>query len=391
MPETTQLFDLVQPITAPSLAAAAAGYLAFVGALFAGSIVLPGIWREGAPQPDGRRVTYKLSGLVLFLATHIVLAALTAGFGVSLMPIVTHFASLFVVANAFALFVVAYLFVRGRRLRSRDPSSFASVDRPAWMPTWLADIWFGVELNPALFGVDLKMFAYHPSLIGLALCNVAFAYTQYEIYQTITPEMWLYQLFTWSYLLTHYIREDFMLSTWDIIAERFGFMLVWGDLVYVPFLYSMVGWFVLHRGFDGSGAGAAHDSFPIAGLVALAAFHVAAHWIFRGSNWQKDRFKRDPHAPIWGRAPETIGGKILVSGFWGIGRKINYSGEIGVYLSFSLCAGFESAWPYFLPCTLLILLVQRAGRDDRRCRNKYGALWEEYCNRARFRMFPLVY
>jgi len=46
------------------------------------------------------------------------------------------------------------------------------------------------------------------------------------------------------YLFTHYIKEEFMLSTWDITDEHFGFMLVWGDMIYVPFLYSIVGWFI---------------------------------------------------------------------------------------------------------------------------------------------------
>jgi hypothetical protein len=44
-----------------------------------------------------------------------------------------------------------------------------------------------------------------------------------------------------------------------------------------------------------------------------------------------------------------------------------------------------------LPLTLIVLLTQRAGRDDRRCRAKYGALWERYCAHARFRVFPFVY
>jgi len=35
-----------------------------------------------------------------------------------------------------------------------------------------------------------------------------------------------------------------MLSTWDIIAENFGLMLVWGDLVYLPFLYCISGWYI---------------------------------------------------------------------------------------------------------------------------------------------------
>ena len=58
------------------------------------------------------------------------------------------------------------------------------------------------------------------------------------------------------------------------------------------------------------------------------------------------RYKEDPTAPIWGKPPETVGGKLLVSGFWGIGRKLNYTGELMVYFSWTLCTGSESIVPY---------------------------------------------
>ena len=106
---------------------------------------------------------------------------------------------------------------------------------------------------------------------------------------------------------------------------------------------------------------------------------------------QKFRFKRDSKARIWGTPAEAMGGKLLVSGFWGYGRKLNYTGEIGVYLSIALCSGFVSPIPYVLPLSLLILLSHRAWRDERRCGEKYGPLWREYCKRVRYRMFPYLY
>ncbi|MGH8488681.1 MAG: DUF1295 domain-containing protein, partial [Gammaproteobacteria bacterium] len=111
----------------------------------------------------------------------------------------------------------------------------------------------------------------------------------------------------------------------------------------------------------------------------------------RGANEQKHRFKADPSARIWGRPAETLGGRLLVSGFWGIGRHLNYSGEICVYLAFALTTGFGSVLPYLLPAWLIALLIHRARRDERRCYAKYGTLWTQYTHRARFRMLPFVY
>lgn len=73
-----------------------------------------------------------------------------------------------------------------------------------------------------------------------------------------------------------------MLSTWDIIEEHFGFMLVWGDMVYVPFWYSVVGWFVADNLYD-------YGNIYYGCLLFLHAF---SHFIFRVSNWQKYVFKR---------------------------------------------------------------------------------------------------
>ncbi len=369
----------IAPLTGPLVLRAALLTTGFFAVLFVGAMVLPGPKREGFPQPNGDRKTYRLTGLSSFLGTNAA-AAVWLATGHSLSDLLRHFWSYFVVANVVAVLITAWLFVVGRRRRA---ASSGTTEEDAW---W-KDLWFGPELNPTLFGVDLKMFMYQPSLIGLWLMNVAFVSAQLETYGAVSIQMWIYQAFVWAYLFTHYVREDFMLSTWDIIAERFGFMLVWGDLVYVPFLYSLCGWWVLDAGWtDG-----VYESPPIYTLVALVLFHLLSHWVFRGSNWQKDRFKRDPSAPIWGKPPETLNGRLLISGFWGIGRKINYTGEIGVYLSFALCAGFEAPWPYVLPATLVVLLTQRAGRDDRKCRKKYGALWAQYCQKARFRIIPFVY
>jgi 7-dehydrocholesterol reductase len=47
--------------------------------------------------------------------------------------------------------------------------------------------------------------------------------------------------------------------------------------------------------------------------------------------------------------------------------------------------------PYVYVTFLTILLTDRATRDDRRCRAKYGASWEEYCRRVPWKIIPGVY
>ena len=182
--------------------------------------------------------------------------------------------------------------------------------------------------------------------------------------------MILYQVFWMAWFTTHYVREDFMLSTWDIIAENFGFMLVWGDLVYLPYLYGIGGWDMCDN---------LHNSSPLY-LVLVILLHIASHFMYRTANWQKYEYRRiGKNAIIWGQPPKTLDNKLLVSGWWGIGRHLNYTGEILVYASIALLSEFISFNPYILPLSLLTMLVHRAARDDSRCKQKYGKLWDEYC------------
>jgi delta14-sterol reductase len=363
------------PVTLSSLAVAGAIYCAFFFALLGAAMVLPGPVVTGFPSPDGTRKHYTMNGLSLWVATHIVLGAGILVLDWSPAHLVRNFWSYFAVVNVFAVAWMAVLYVGGQRRRTAKP-------RGAGLRGLVADLWYGVELNPAWRGVDLKVFAYQPSLIGLSLLNLAFAWAQWEQHGGLTPQMIAFQTFWWLYLTTHYLREVGVLSMWDVIAEEFGFMLVWGDLVLVPFFYCIGGWWLVGdpRGPIGT--------IELAGLFGLFGLGL---WIFRGANAQKDRFKRDPEAKIWGRPAQTLGGRLLVSGWWGIGRKINYTGEIMLYGAIALCTGFQSVVPYLLPLWLCVLLSHRAWRDEKRCRAKYGALWDEYCARARFRMIPFIY
>jgi delta14-sterol reductase len=56
---------------------------------------------------------------------------------------------------------------------------------------------------------------------------------------SLSQSMILYQIFCALYILDYFVHEEYMTSTWDIIAERLGFMLVFGDLLWIPFTFSI--------------------------------------------------------------------------------------------------------------------------------------------------------
>jgi len=317
---------------------------------------------------------HSLTGLRLFgLATAAVAAAVAAGIW-SPSVVIRDFGALLVVAHVLALVTAAVLYARGRRARGRGLVEGGL--RPA-----ARDFVYGVERLPVWLGVDLKMFAYRPSLLGLGLVNLGFAFVQWERHGRLATPMLVYETFTLLYVANYFHFEHGMRFTWDVLEERFGLALIWGDWVLVPFFYSLPGWYLVDR----------VSPLSLPAVFGLIAAYALGLWLFRGANAQKHRFRLDPSAPVWRRPPETIGGRLLVSGLWGIGRKLNYTGELILYYAWTLPCGLASPIPYLPALWLTFFLLHGARRDDRRCRRKYGALWVAYCARVRWRMIPFLY
>lgn len=72
----------------------------------------------------------------------------------------------------------------------------------------------------------------------------------------------------------------------DITTDGFGWMLAFGDLAWVPFSYSLQARYIVEN--DPSA-----EMSP-ARLVGIFALNFVGYWIFRGSNSEKDAFRRDP-------------------------------------------------------------------------------------------------
>ena len=109
----------------------------------------------------------------------------------------------------------------------------------------LKDLWLGIDLNPRLCGVDLKTFAYRPPMLGYVLVNLSVAFQQYAERGYVIPAMVLFQMFGMWYALDFFWLEHSVVHMYDIIAERFGFMLIWGDYWFITFVFSLGSWVYL--------------------------------------------------------------------------------------------------------------------------------------------------
>ena len=196
------------------------------------------------------------------------------------------------------------------------------------------------------------------------------------------------------YVLYFFWKENWYLYTIDIQHDHFGWMLAWGDCVWLPFMYTLQGLFLVIHPIDLSRSA----------VITITLLGLMGFWIFVSSNNQKDRFRRNNgRMLIWDKLPtyveceyQTADGvinksKLLTSGWWGIARHMNYTGDLILSLCYSLVCGFGYVFPYFYFIFMVILLVHRCIRDEHRCRQKYGKGWDEYCRQVPYRRFPAFF
>ncbi|XP_039015484.1 delta(14)-sterol reductase-like isoform X1 [Hibiscus syriacus] len=344
-------------------------YLAIAGSMLPGKLV-PGVTLQ-----DGSRLHYRCNGLLALLL-------LVGLFGVGskmnlLSPTVISDRGLELLSTTFmfSFLTMVVLYATGCRSQSKGSSL-----KPHITGNLMHDWWYGIQLNPQFMGIDLKFFFVRAGMMGWLLINLSVLAKNVED-GSLSQSMILYQLFCVLYILDYFVHEEYMTSTWDIIAERVGFMLVFGDLVWIPFTFSIQGWWLLNN----------KVVLTLAAAIANCFVFLIGYLVFRGANKQKHIFKQNPKALIWGKPPKVIGGKLLASGYWGIARHSNYLGDLLLALSFSLPCGISSPVPYFYPIYLFILLIWRERRDEARCTEKYKDIWAEYCSFVPWRIFPYLY
>ncbi|XP_023586705.1 delta(14)-sterol reductase LBR isoform X2 [Trichechus manatus latirostris] len=151
---------------------------------------------EGTPLTDGRRLKYRINGFHAFILTSVIVGA-----------------SLFW-GNA------------------------------------VYDFFIGRELNPRIGAFDLKYFCeLRPGLIGWVLINLVMLLAEMKFQNRAAPSlaMVLVNSFQLLYVVDALWNEEAVLTTMDIIHDGFGFMLAFGDLVWVPFIYSLQAFYLVRH------------------------------------------------------------------------------------------------------------------------------------------------
>lgn len=423
-------FDFVPQKTSsfwsPYLASAAAVALWFA-AQAALHLLLPGPRIEGVMLATGERLRYKLTGFKNLLAT----LALSLTLGLRTNPATgepwlalcyDYYVPLLTAAVAFSTLLSVVLYAAsfragGKKGRGKAKPPLLAAHGDTGCAVY--DFFMGRELNPrfSFSDFDWKEFCeLYPGLIGWVVLDFGCAAKLWAVQSraaagegggllssllsvvgaaakpssstsllsSFSAPMALVCLFHAAYVADALWHERAILTTMDITTDGFGFMLAFGDLAWVPFTYSLQARYLVDHPTE----------LGWISIILILLLNAGAYAVFRGSNSQKDAFRRDPTDESV-RHLETLetqsGRKLLVSGWWGVARHINYCGDWLLGWSWCLPCGFAHAVPYFYVAYFAGLLLHRDRRDGKSCAEKYGRDWDRYCRIVKWRIIPFVY
>jgi len=207
---------------------------------------------------------------------------------------------------------------------------------------FLADLFFGRIENLQLWGgiADAKMWLYLTGATILELNALSFTAHHWMLYidHASTGILLSTALLTY-FIIDYFIFEEVHLYTYDLFAERVGFKLGWGCLVFYPYFYSVFLWSTVDL----------PDPHTPGWVLLIYVLIFFCGWVLsRGANMQKYFFKKNPGRTVLGIVPEAItdgNNSLLVNGFWGF----------------------------------------------KRCALKYGELWKTYVKKVPYRIIPFVY
>lgn len=292
--------------------------------------------------------------------------------------------------NIISLFLCIYYYRLGKELNMLNNLSLYL------KKSSLLNFYKGILKHYTFLNVDAKQFInsrFSMLVWEISIITFGFYYFHNNTSKDINSGLMVNIILQTIYLGKFYGWEEGYFNTLDITMDRLGFYIIWGCLVFVPFLYTLSTYYlVLH---PPTLNWAESSSIMLFGLFAI----LMNYWV----DYQKQIFReKNGDVIIWGSKAKFIettylvneqerNGKLLISGFWGLCRHANYLFELMLAVAWCLPAIRVSFVPFLYPIFMLVLLVHRTFRDEKKCSEKYKMYWEQYCSIVKYRFIPYIF
>ena len=294
-----------------------------------------------------------------------------------------NFIPIIITFNIFGLLFVSYLYFR-------DKNAYHNKENDNYSPFF--KFYRGLNFHPKIANVDVKQLTNcRFGMIAWQLIIIIFAFFSYYT-SGFNTAMWVTVILQTIYIGKFFYWETGYFNTLDITLDRAGYYICWGCLVFVPAFYTFTTYYLINN--------------PVNISLLTGSIIFILGILFTYLNYQvdqqKEEFKKNSNTIIWGKPAEYMevkyekdwkkkDGKLLLSGWWGLSRHMNYTFEILLSSCWSVVAYQNGFTPFIYVAYIIALLVHRIYRDEEKCKDKYDKYWDKYCERVKFRLIPGIY
>lgn len=207
------------------------GYCIFALVL---QVTLPGPRALGPLTANGNRPVYKDNGFSCYLVTLVTFGVVTAILKQSDMSptiVYDHFEEFLGTLTVFSMIFCVGLYLKG--LYAPSSTDCGSTGNPVF------DFYWGTELYPRIWGVDVKVFT--NCRFGMTvwpLLVLIFSLKSYELYGFV-DSAWVSCFLHFVYFTKFFWWESGYMGTIDIMVDRAGYYICWGCMVFIPGVYAV--------------------------------------------------------------------------------------------------------------------------------------------------------